>query len=494
MHDISKSFANVIANDKVNFKANYGEIHAILGENGAGKSTLMSILAGIYQPDSGTIYLNNQPVSIRSPRYAKKLKIGMVHQHFKLVEKETVLNNILAQSNKSFLNYNKKEILAIKDLAQSFKFSFELSQYVYELSSAQKQELEILKILYCDAKILIFDEPTALLSLQEVKNFYKLLRDLKKQNYAIILITHKLYEIIEFSDQVTVLQKGKRMDSYKTSDCNEQTLAHLMVGDVNDLDIKHLKLKKGRSVLTLDKVDTSEKNINLNKVSFEVFEHEIIGIAGNANNGQSELCNVICGLDHVSTGKIFYFDQDISKFSVLDQLKNNVKISYIPEDRLHMGLVGTMNIVDNLLLKNHQLQKGLMLNRENALLDAKKIIDVFEIENTNLKSPVSKLSGGNMQKIILARQLQLDPKLIVAMYPTRGLDVKTCHQIYDILNEQKKNGCAIIYVGEDLDVLISLCDRIAIIHQGTIIDIVDPRTTSKTTISKLMAKNKEIVS
>ncbi|HAZ37961.1 MAG TPA: ABC transporter ATP-binding protein [Clostridiaceae bacterium] len=489
MENITKVFGSVAANKDINLTVNKGEIHSILGENGAGKSTLMNILSGVYSPDSGSIFIKDNKVSINSPKDAINLGIGMIYQHFKLVDILTAKENIIAgQKGKVFIN-SKKLSEEIKELSVKMGLEIDPDRKVYNMSVAEKQRLEILKVLYRGAEVLILDEPTAVLTPQETEKLFSIIKKMRDEGSAIIIITHKLNEVMEISDRVTVLRNGKVVGTVKKEETNERELANLMVGHAIDLSVKRLEMeKKSKTLCVKNLCAFNKENIEiLNNVSFDVHQGEILGVAGVAGSGQKELCDAIAGLYPVSSGEIVFQNKNIVGKNPGDIIKMGISMSFVPEDRLGMGLVGSMDIVDNVLLKYYKKQKGLMIKRRAVGVKAENIVEKLNISTPSVHHPVKKLSGGNIQKVLLGREIGLNPKLMITAYPARGLDVGSAHMVYDLLNEQKAKGVSILFIGEDLDVLMQLCDRVMVMCEGKVTEIVDPRKCSKSDIGLMMA-------
>ncbi|MDD4389988.1 MAG: ABC transporter ATP-binding protein [Eubacteriales bacterium] len=492
MRNITKAFGEIKANEDINLDVLEGEVHALLGENGAGKTTLMNMLSGIYKPDGGSIFINGEPVIFSSPADSIKMGIGMIHQHFKLVDVMTAKENIiLGQPTKFFIN--KKELSRkVKDLSDRYGLDIDPDKKVYEMSVGEKQTLEIMKVLYRGAKILILDEPTAVLTPQEIKRFFKVINNMKEQGCAIVIITHKLNEVMEISDRVTVLRKGKSIGTAITKEVDIPKLIEMMVGQKVDLSIKKEKLKGQTPLLALDQitVKTGDGKNALDDVSLTLASHEILGIAGVANSGQKELCEAIAGLTKTSKGRIFFEGENIVGKSPRDIIRLGIRMGFIPEDRLGMGLVGSMDIVHNIVLKDYQNQPGIMLRRGPCVTKAEKIVKKLDIQTPSIYTPVKKLSGGNIQKVLLGREIDSNPKVLITAYPVRGLDIGSSYKIYDLLNEQKAAGVGVLFVGEDLDVLMELCDRILVLCHGEVTGTVDPNETTKEEIGLLMTGRK----
>ena len=499
LRHITKTFGRVTANHDVSLDVRQGEILSLLGENGSGKTTLMNMIAGIYYPDSGEIRVNGELVEIRSPRDAYALGIGMVHQHFKLIDVFTACENIALVLDKR----EKYDLRAIRKKAQAicdkYAFEIDLDQKVYEMSVSQKQTLEIIKMLYRGAQILILDEPTAVLTPQETDKLFAVMRNMKADGKSIIIITHKLHEVLAISDRVAILRKGEYVGAVETAQASEASLTEMMVGKKVELNIErpdpvhpHLRL----SVHNLSVTNPEGVRV-LDQVSFEAFSGEILGIAGISGNGQKELLEAIAGLQvtEPQSSVVYYPDDD--RDSTAEQLigKNprdirnmGIHLSFVPEDRLGMGLVGSMDMVDNMMLKSYGAGHSPLADRRAPRHLAEEIKDELGVVTPSINTPVSRLSGGNVQKVLVGREIAASPSVLMTAYAVRGLDINTSYTIYHLLNEQKKNGVAIIYVGEDLDVLIDLCDRILVLCGGRNNGIVEGRKTTKEEVGRLMTK------
>jgi simple sugar transport system ATP-binding protein len=492
MKNITKIFGKVVANNNVNLEVHGGEVHALLGENGAGKSTLMNMLSGVYTPDGGSIFIHGVEKKFTSPKDAIEAGVGMIYQHYKLVETMTAVENILlGQKGKLFLD-KKKNLEKIKNIIEKFGLEVNLDKSVYEMSVGEKQNLEILKVLYRGANILILDEPTAVFTPQESKKLFKIMDKMRKEGCAVIFITHKMDEVMAMSDRITVLRKGETIETLNKVESNPKELTDLMVGRSVDLAIKNVPYVEGNNVLEVNnlRVLSEDKIETIKGISFNIKAGEILGIAGIAGSGQKELCEAIAGIQKVQSGEIIFEEENIVDKSAREIIIKGISMSFIPEDRLGMGLVASMDMVDNLLLKSYQKQKGLFINKKPMEEKAKKMVDRLEIKTPSIYHPIKYLSGGNIQKILLGRELSLYPKLLIMAYPVRGLDVNTCYTIYDLINEEKQKGNSIIYVGEDLDVLMELCDRIMVMYDGQTTGIVDANSTTKEELGMLMVGKK----
>ena len=497
LKNITKTFGSIVANNNVSLTVNCGEILSVLGENGSGKTTLMNMISGIYFPDSGQIFINGKEVVIRSPKDAFEHKIGMIHQHFKLVDVFTAAENIVL-GIKGNEKYNIKESTKkIREITDKYGFEIDLDKKIYEMSVSEKQTVEIVKVLYKGADILILDEPTAVLTPQETQKLFAVLKKMKENGKSIIIITHKLHEVLSLSDKVAVLRKGEYVGTVETSKTNESELTEMMVGKKITLNIDRTEPKnceKRIEVMNISCINREGIRV-LDNISFTAFSGEILGIAGIAGSGQRELLESIAGLQKLNDGNILYHDPKTGK---IDNLRDKtpvqirdlgVRLSFVPEDRLGMGLVGNMDIVDNMMLRSYKKGKSLFVDRKQPRTLAKKIIEDLGVVTPGTSTPVRRLSGGNVQKILVGREIAASPTVLMAAYPVRGLDINSSYLIYNLLNSQKQSGVAVIFVGEDLDVLLELCDRIMVISSGTISGIVDARTATKEELGMLMTKH-----
>ncbi|MDM8201518.1 MULTISPECIES: ABC transporter ATP-binding protein [Allofournierella] len=484
---ITKRFGSVVANDGIELDVQYGEILALLGENGSGKTTLMNMISGIYHPDDGQIFVAGQPVSISSPVDAQNLGIGMIHQHFKLVEVFTAMENIVLGTPGKLPG--KKALKAqVKELCANYGLEIDPEKPVYEMSVSEKQTVEILKVLYRGAKILILDEPTAVLTPQETDKLFAILRQMKAKGCAIIIITHKLNEVLAISDRVTILRKGKSVGSVATAGVDAAKLTELMVGHAVSLSIRRPEPKDVHTILkvvdlTVDKPDGSK---GLDDVSFHIHSGEILGVAGVAGSGQKELCEAIAGLIPAKKGAVLYKKENILGKSPEAIIDLGISMSFVPEDRLGMGLVASMGMTDNMLLKSYRSGKGPFVDRAPARALAKKLVEKLSIVTPGIETPVRLMSGGNVQKVLLGREIESNPNLLITAYPVRGLDINSSYVIYDLLNQQKEKGVAVMFIGEDLDVLLELCDRILVLCHGRITGLVDAKTVTKEQIGLMM--------
>lgn len=487
MKEITKCFPGVIANDRVNLSINQGEIHALLGENGAGKSTLMSILTGLYRPDSGEIYVQGQPVELYSPKDAVVKGIGMVHQHFKLVKTFTVAENIILGLQSSGEYYNIQDIhRKIQDFCQEYGFHIDPGAKVWQLSIGEQQRAEIIKVLFWGAEILILDEPTAVLTPQEATELYKMLRLMAERGKSVIVISHKLSEVMENTDRITVLRGGKSIGTVITTATNERELTTMMVGRSVMLEVPEKEQHYGDKILSLNNISClgNRGQMAIKQVSLEIAAGEILGIAGVAGNGQSELAEVIAGLRSLEAGEKYVDGMNYTNSSVQDLIQAGV--SYVPEDRLGTGLVPGLNAVDNFLLKSYK-QSGWFINWQQAAQATKDVVQKFDVKMANLLNPVKMLSGGNLQKLLLAREISANPRIIVAVYPMRGLDVGAMETVRKLLMAQRDAGKAVLLISEELDELLAMSDRIAVLHEGEVMGMVEPRSTTVEAIGMMMA-------
>lgn len=540
LKNISKFFGDVVANNKINLEIYKGEILSVLGENGCGKTTLMNMIAGIYFPDEGKVYVDGEEVVIRSPKDAFSYHIGMVHQHFKLVDIFSAVDNIIlgekmpeysikeeakkildGDTDKDFkvrakkylkvaglpfvkvwkwmkFNYlSKARIKKIQSIADRYGFDIDLNKKIYEMSVSEKQTVEIIKVLYRNADILILDEPTAVLTPQEIDKLFAVLRKMREDGKSIVIITHKLNEVMTISDRVAVLRKGEHIATVETSETNEKQLTEMMVGKKIDLNIDRAEPKNSEDRLVVAHLTMSNHDgiKVLDDVSFTARSGEILGIAGIAGSGQKELLESIAGLNKLSEGEIFYYNPyknneevDLRSKTPIQIRDLGVKLSFVPEDRLGMGLVGNMDIVSNMMLRSYQKGKTMFLNRRDPKSLADTIVEELQVSTPGTSTPVRNLSGGNVQKVLVGREIAAAPTVLMAAYPVRGLDINSSYTIYNLLNAQKEKGVAVIFVGEDLDVLMELCDRIMVVCAGKVTGIVDGRTAKKEEIGLLMTK------
>lgn len=541
MVGVTKTFGSVIANKDVNINIKKGEILAILGENGSGKTSLMNMLAGIYFPDDGKIFVNGEEAIIKSPMDAYKHKIGMIHQHFKFVDLFTAGDNIILgeeapdfdiKAKKAFLKeerinitnnkwkkflidlkivslplgklvsklkfnwLSRDRVKVVQAVADKYGFEIDLSKKIYDMSVSEKQTVEIIKVLYRGADILILDEPTAVLTPQEIEKLFVVLRGMRDNGKSIIIITHKLNEVMAISDRVTVLRKGELVGTVNTLDTDEKRLTEMMVGERIELNIERTLPHNVERRLSVHGLTCRSRDglLSLNNISFSANAGEILGIAGISGSGQRELLESIAGLQKIELGVIQYDDPKTGKVVDLraktpTQIKElGVRLSFVPEDRLGMGLVGNMDLTDNIMLRSYNKGRSIFLDRKTPTELAENIVENLEVVTPNMKTPVRRLSGGNVQKILVGREIASAPTVIMAAYPVRGLDINSSYTIYNLLNKQKENGVAVIFVGEDLDVLLGLSDRIMVICSGKVSGIIDARNTTKEELGMLMTR------
>lgn len=573
LQGITKTFGEVIANKNVNLDLYKGEILSILGENGSGKTSAMNVIAGIYTPEEGQVFINGQEVVLRSPRDSLHHGVGMVHQHFKLVDVFTAAENVVLgltkEDNIRYAERNgieirdekgrikrftmKETIEHIKDMCERYGFEMDLNKKVYNMSVSEKQTLEIIKVLYRGVDILILDEPTAVLTPQEIRKLFDVVKNMKKDGKSIVIITHKLNEVMEISDRVAIFRKGEHIATVKTRETSMKQLTEMMMGEKVDLKITRSKPQdvEDRLFVTDLCVKNNDGRLAIKNASFTIKSGEILGIAGISGSGQKELLEAIQGLRpfesgsvifqnpkkdkpvtfyhktlrkikelakkgafHYADGKPVSFEKKtnkqianlVNKGKILfneDEIVNlkgknpkeirglGIRLSFVPEDRLGMGLVGNMSLVDNVMLRSYRHGQGGFVDRNKPKNVAEKIIKELNVATPSTSINVSKLSGGNVQKVLVGREINLAPKVFMAAYPVRGLDVNSSYLIYNLLDEQKRNGIAVVFVGEDLDVLIALSDRIMVLCDGRITGIVDARHANKDEIGLLMTKHEE---
>ncbi len=496
LRKISKHFGSIIANKDIDLTVYKGEILAILGENGCGKTTLMNMISGIYYPDSGQMLVDGEEVVIRSPKDAFRYRIGMIHQHFKLVDVFSAAENIVLGINDG-KKYSLKTVNdKVFDICKRYGFHIDPRKKIYEMSVSEKQTVEILKVLYRGADILILDEPTAVLTPQETEKLFSVLRRMRDDGKSILIITHKLHEVLSLSDRVAVLRKGSYVGTVNTAQTSESELTEMMVGKKITLNIDRPEpqnVEKRISVEGLTVKDEDGRRV-LDNISFDANAGEILGVAGIAGSGQKELLEAIAGLQKVNEGSITYITPESGELENLRdktpiQIRDlGVRLSFVPEDRLGMGLVGNMDIVDNMMLRSYSKGHSLFVDRKNPKTLAEDIIKSLEVSTPGVNTPVRRLSGGNVQKVLVGREIAAAPTVFMAAYPVRGLDINSSYMIYNLLTAQKQKGVAVIFVGEDLDVLLALCDRIMVVCGGKITGIVDGRSVTKEELGYLMTK------
>ena len=526
---VGKVFGTVQANRDISFELRRGEVLALLGENGSGKTTLMNMLAGIYFPDEGHIYVNGKLASIKTPKDAYDLRIGMVHQHFKLVDIFTALQNIALGLKNNKYSSLKKIRADVGEICARYGFNIDLNKKVYDMSVSEKQTLEIIKVLFRGADILVLDEPTAVLTPQETQKLFAVIRNMRRDGKSIIIITHKLAEVMEISDRVAILRKGEYVGTIETAEADQRILTEMMVGKKVDLKIDRPVVKIDRPLLEIRnlRVKSDDGSLAIDDASFYIRGGEILGVAGITGCGQKELCEAIAGLRRIESGFIIHKGESIVGLSPKAIIEKGVSMSFIPEDRLGMGLVPSMSITDNMMLKTFGDRKfhipaikprendddfekiikktingvsgwinGLcpFVDRKEARRRAKQLIERLEISTPSSETPVRQLSGGNVQKVLVGREIESSPNVIVTAYPVRGLDINSSYVIYDILNEQKKRGTGILFVGEDLDVMMALCDKIMVLCHGKVMGVVHADKTTKEDLGLMMTGSKDLVS
>ena len=493
MRNITKTFGPTVANDKVWLDIYRGEILALLGENGSGKTTLMNMLSGIYFPDEGEISIDGKDVVIRSPKDAFDLGIGMIHQHFKLVDVLTAAENIvLGLPGKLDLKTAAKKI---REICDTYGFEVDPNQKIYDMSVSQKQTVEIVKVLYRGADILILDEPTAVLTPQETDKLFAVLRNMRDDNKAIVIITHKMHEVEALSDRVAVLRHGQFIGDMPTKTTNAQEMTNMMVGHAVTLNIDRPEPvnPKPRIVVKNLTVRSIDGILKLDDVSFTANSGEILGIAGISGCGQKELLEAIAGLQPVEKGSIRYIEDDGSSEELIgkDPLsiqRMGVSLSFVPEDRLGMGLVANMDLSDNMMLRSFRNGHSVFTDRKTPRQLALDVVEELEVVTPGITTPVRRLSGGNVQKVLVGREIASAPTVLLTAYAVRGLDINSSYTIYDLINKQKQDGVAVIYVGEDLDVLLELADRILVLCGGKVSGIVPGRGAKKRDVGMMMTK------
>ena len=494
MENITKKFGSIVANHNINLELHEGEILSLLGENGSGKTTLMNMLSGIYYPDEGQIYIHGKPVTIASPKDAFDNGIGMIHQHFKLVDVFTATENIVLglEGKLNLADASKK----VREICEKYGFDIDPNQKIYDMSVSQKQTVEIVKVLYRGADILILDEPTAVLTPQETDKLFQIMRNMKADGKSLIIITHKLHEVLEVSDRVAVLRKGEYIGDVMTKDADQQSLTDMMVGRSVTLNIDRPDPINVTPRVVVDGLTVyDELGVKrLSDVSFTINAGEVLGIAGVAGSGQRELLESIAGLYPIASGTITYYSPDSENgrnlvgMDPMDIRKNGIAMSFVPEDRLGMGLVGSMGMTGNMMLRSWRKGNSPFVNRKDPEALAKRIWDELEVVTPSTSFPVRRMSGGNVQKVLVGREIAQSPSVLMTAYAVRGLDINTSYTIYNLLTEQKMKGVAVVYVGEDLDVLLELCDRIVVLCGGQVSGVVDARKTDKRQVGVLMTR------
>ena len=505
MRNITKTFGSIVANKNVDLDIYRGEILSLLGENGSGKTTLMNMLSGIYYPDEGEIFIDGKPVQISSPKDAYDYGIGMIHQHFKLVNVFTAAQNIVLgigeHDGKKVPRWSKLDMESaskkIREICDAYGFDVDPDQKVYDMSVSQKQTVEIVKVLYKGADILILDEPTAVLTPQETEKLFNVLRNMRADGKTVVIITHKLHEVEEISDKVAILRKGEYIGTLITKETNAQEMTNMMVGREVQLNIDRPEPKNVKPRLEIKDltVKTEDGITKLDNVSFIANTGEVLGIAGISGCGQKELLEAIAGLQPIDHGEILYVEDDGTETNLvgMDPLEidtKGVSLAFVPEDRLGMGLVANMNLADNMMLRSFRRKGSLagFTDRKTPRDLAQKVIDELEVVTPGIDTPVRRLSGGNVQKVLVGREIAMNPTVLMSAYAVRGLDINASYTIYDLINQQKERGVAVIFVGEDLDVLLELSDRILVLCGGKVSGIVDGRTADKNEVGLLMTK------
>ena len=494
---VTKTFGKIIANNNINMTVRQGEILSLLGENGSGKTPLMNILSGIYYPDEGQIFVGGNEVTISSPKDSFDLGIGMIHQHFKLVDVFTAAENIiLGLPGKQKLDMKSVE-KKITEICSRYGFDIDPKMKVYEMTVSQKQTLEIVKVLYRGANILILDEPTAVLTPQETEKLFNVMREMKRDGKTVIIITHKLHEVLAVSDRVAILRKGEYIGTVETKDATELSLTEMMVGKKVSLDIERPVVSEKHKRISVENLTVigPEDVPVLKNVSFDAYSGEILGIAGISGCGQKELLEAIAGLQHpVEGSRIDYIEpRTDTPESLIGKTPREIKelgitLSFVPEDRLGMGLVASMGMADNMMLKSYEKGKSIFVDRNDPKKLAEDVKEELSVVTPGINTPVRRLSGGNVQKVLVGREIAAAPSVLMTAYAVRGLDINTSYMIYHLLNEQKEKGVAVIYVGEDLDVLIDLCDRILVLCAGQVTGIVNGGEVTKEQLGLLMTK------
>lgn len=498
MRGITKRFPGVLANDGVDFDVKSGEVHALLGENGAGKSTLMKILYGLYHPDEGEILINGKPVTISSPNDSINLGIGMIHQHFMLVQTLTVAENVALglPSSRGLITDLDRVSKRILELADIYGLKIDPSAYIWQLSVGQQQRVEIIKALYRGAALLILDEPTAVLTPQEVEELFAIMHQMVNDGHALIFISHKLHEVVEISNRVSVLRDGRLIGTRLTSETTKQDLANWMVGREVGFAPDRGDVKRGEVRLKLEEVScgSDRGTPGLRSISLDVHAGEILGVAGVSGNGQRELAEAITGLRRVTAGKIALEGEEVT--NLLPAELTERMLSYIPEERMRDGMIKDFTVAENMILREHQKQPYShfgFLNLGEIARRSEKLITQFQVKTPSQETLVKNLSGGNIQKVVIARELARQPRAIVAAQPTRGLDIGATEYVRQQLIEQRKGGTAILLISEDLDEILALSDRIAVIYEGQIMDIVSREQATPEKLGLLMAGVKEVM-
>ncbi|MDA8441029.1 MAG: ABC transporter ATP-binding protein, partial [Peptococcaceae bacterium] len=467
MRNITKEFPGILANDQVSFSVHTGEIHALLGENGAGKSTLMSVLTGLYRPDAGEIYIDGKKTEFSSPKDAVNNGIGMVHQHFKLVQPFTVAENVMLSVKDLKQLYNLKEIEnQIIKQSEAFGLTINPKAKIWQLSVGEQQRVEIIKLLLLGAKFLILDEPTAVLTPQEAHALYATLQKMAKSGKSVVIISHKMTEVMENSDRITVLRDGKSMGTVDTKNTNENELAQMMVGrSICALEVQNTQ-QKNEKIMTLANVSAlgNDGLLKLKNISIDIYNGEILGVAGVDGNGQKELAETVAGMRTVTQGTLSFQDRDCTKSGRKKRI--DLGISYVPEDRMTTGLVTSLNAYENVALVSYRAYPGFFIRWDKVKTYTEQLIKKFDVRLANTVNPVKMMSGGNIQKLLLGREIDSDPKLIVAVYPMRGLDIGATDYVKRLLIEQSEQGKAVLLISEDLEDLMCMTGRIIVMYEG----------------------------
>ena len=495
MRNITKTFGSVVANDRVWLDIYKGEILALLGENGSGKTTLMNMLSGIYAPDSGEIYINGREASIRSPKDAFSYGIGMIHQHFKLVDVLSAAENIVLGLKEPGRLDLDKVAEKVKAICDTYGFQVAPYQKIYTMSVSQKQTVEIVKVLYRGADILILDEPTAVLTPQETDKLFAVLRAMRDDGKAIVIITHKMHEVEALSDRVAILRHGQFMGDMLTKNTNAQEMTNMMVGHAVTLNIERPDPVDPKPRIAVEHLTVRDMDgiVKLDDVSFTANSGEILGIAGISGCGQKELLEAIAGLQPTESGSISYITDSGEKEELIGKdplaiADMGVSLSFVPEDRLGMGLVGSMDLTDNMMLRSFRKGKSWFANRKAPKQLAEQVVKELEVNTPGVSTPVRRLSGGTVQKVLVGREIASAPTVLLTAYAVRGLDIHSSYTIYDLINRQKESGVAVVYVGEDLDVLLELCDRILVLCGGKVSGIVPGRGATKEKVGMMMTR------
>jgi len=491
VENLTKRFGPVLANDALSLRIRRGEIHCLLGENGAGKTTLAECLYGFHRPDSGEIRCEGRPVSFESPRDAIEKGIGMVHQHFVLIRSFSVLENVALTAQKRGMLLDLSQIgRELKSLCREYHVDLDLKAAVWQLSVGEQQWVEILKALFVGAELLILDEPTAVLTPQETERLFAVLRQMKSEGLSILLITHKLGEVMRVADRISVLRDGRLVDTVAVGEVDKQDLAHMMVGREVVLQVERENGAAGAPLLEVDnlRVVDDRDRVAVRDVSFTLHSGEILGLAGVAGNGQRELFEALIGVRRPMGGQVRFEGEDITNSRPRDIQRRG--IAHVPDDRMHQGVVGDLSVADNLILGRQRAtryRRGPLLDRSRIGSAARDLIDTFAITTPSLNQKVRFLSGGNLQKVILARELGDNPGCLLANQPTRGLDVGVIEYVHTQLLEMRRSGAAVLLISEDLDELFGLSDRIMIMFEGAIMGVVDPKATSVEEVGLMMA-------